>query len=52
MNTSIFTSSIITEYNLDAEVSGKTVIQSRIEKRIIECQLDLKDECDEKQEKG
>ena len=38
---SVFTSTVLTEFYLDYDVRGKTVTQTRVEKRIIECQLDL-----------
>jgi hypothetical protein len=48
---SIVTSLILEEFWLDCEVGGKTVIQTRMEKRIIECSLHLNEENRKKDEK-
>jgi hypothetical protein len=48
---SIVTSLILEEFWLDCEVRGKTVIQTRMEKRIIECSLHLNEENRKKDEK-
>jgi hypothetical protein len=48
---SIVTSLILEEFWLDCEVGGKTVIQTRMEKRIIECSLHLKEEKRDEDEK-
>jgi hypothetical protein len=48
---SIVTSLILEEFWLDCEVRGKTVIQTRMEKRIIECSLHLKEEIRNEDEK-
>jgi hypothetical protein len=48
---SIVTSLILEEFWLDCQVGGKTVIQTRMEKRIIECSLHLKEEIRNEDEK-
>ena len=42
--TSIVTSLVLEEFWLDCEVGGKTITQTRMEKRIIECSLSLNQE--------